>query len=93
MKRSYLKRAGKKTNQWTSARKKLKKIFEAKGITRCELCGSDFGLSFAHSKKRRFITTESDLMEVALLCVVHHEEIEYSGNMFNRITEIIESRD
>lgn len=64
------------------------------GITRCELCGGTFGLSFAHSKKRRFIQTDEDWYEVALLCQKCHETVEFAGHeeMYRAIREIIERR-
>jgi hypothetical protein len=51
------------------------------GITRCESCGTDYGLSFAHRKKRRHYRTLEELTdynEVILLCLREHEEIEKS---------------
>ena len=80
--------------QWNRIRAKLKQTFERQGITRCEVCGSTFALSFAHRLKRRFITTEDELHTVALLCQKHHEELEHSGHerMYDAITAIIEAR-
>ena len=85
---------GKRTNKWNSVRAELKGKFESMGVTRCELCYGTFGLSFAHSKKRRFIQTEEDWREVALLCQPCHEKIEFSGHeeMYNAITKIIGGR-
>jgi hypothetical protein len=77
---------------WENARRKLKQIFENAGITRCEVCQTDWALGFAHRKKRRHITDEKELMTVALLCNPCHERIEYGGDMFNQITAIIERR-
>lgn len=62
------------------------------GITRCEVCGTDNYLSFAHRLKRRDITTDEELRTVALLCITDHERIEYGGNMFDDINEIINRR-
>lgn len=75
-------------------RAKLKKRFEAAGITRCEMCNGSFALSFAHSKKRRFIYTDDDWEEVALLCQTCHDRIEHSGhdNMYNSVMEVIRNR-
>lgn len=85
---------GKRTNKWNAVRAELKRTFEASGITRCEVCYGTFGLSFAHSKKRRFIQTEEDWREVALLCQPCHEKIEFSGheNMYEAIRKIIGGR-
>ena len=47
-------------------RPQLKKRFEALGLTRCEVCTGTFGLSFAHSRKRRNERTtlsESDVRD------------------------------
>ena len=83
-----------RNRKWPTYRAKLKKQFESMGITRCEQCSGTFALSFAHSRKRRFITTEADLMEVALLCQKCHETAEHSGHeeMFETINTIISSR-
>lgn len=85
---------GKRTNKWNYMRQKLRMWFESRGITRCEICNGIFGLSFAHSKKRRFIQTDEDWMEVALLCQKCHERVEHSGHeeMYKAITDIIKRR-
>lgn len=58
------------------------------------MCHGTFGLSFAHSKKRRFIQTDEDWEEVALLCQPCHQKIEFSGheNMYEAVRRIIENR-
>ena len=85
---------GKKTKKWDAVRAKIKKDFEARGITRCEVCGTGLYLGFAHRKKRRFIPLDDpELYIVALLCVTCHEKAEYGGNMFEDITRIIANRD
>lgn len=85
---------GKRTDKWNRVKAKLKKEFESAGITRCEECYGTFGLAFAHSKKRRFIQTDEDWMDVALLCQPCHERIEFSGhdNMYAEIKRIIDNR-
>jgi CO dehydrogenase/acetyl-CoA synthase beta subunit len=85
---------GKRTEKWNRVKNKLKAKFEAAGIMRCELCYGTFGLAFAHSKKRRFIQTDEDWEEVALLCQPCHEKIEFSGhdNMYEAIRNIIDNR-
>jgi putative intracellular protease/amidase len=84
-----------RAKKWPQVRAKLKRQFEAMGITCCEICGSSFALSFAHRLKRRFITTMDELATAALLCQQHHTQIEHSGHerMFETITQIISSRD
>lgn len=86
---------GKRTDKWNRVRAKLKKKFEAMGITRCEVCFGTFGLAFAHAKKRRFIQTDDDWEEVALLCQPCHEKIEFAGHdkMYESVTKIIANRD
>jgi hypothetical protein len=83
-----------KTADWVKARAKIKREFEAMGITRCEQCNSGMFLSFAHRYKRRFITTEDELRTVALLCTPCHTVIEHSGHeqMFDAINAIINRR-
>jgi 5-methylcytosine-specific restriction endonuclease McrA len=84
--------------QWDKIRKKLKKEFEDRGITYCELCGSTFNLSFAHRKKRRFYYSRipgeeerllGDWNEVLLLCIPCHQKIEKDAELtrevFNRL--------
>ncbi len=74
--------------------RELKAEWASKGIDRCEQCFGTFGLSLAHSKKRRFIYTREDYWEVALLCQLCHENIEHSGheNMANEVRRIIANR-
>jgi hypothetical protein len=83
-----------KVNKWDKVRAELKKEFERLGVTCCEMCGGNFALSFAHSLKRRFITTDEQLREVALLCQACHTRVEHSGheNMYDAITRVILNR-
>jgi hypothetical protein len=79
LRRSPLKKAGKKTAEWNRERAKLKEGFQRAGITFCELglqgCWKGNGLSFAHSKKRRNIQG-NELSEVILACINCHGIIE-----------------
>lgn len=86
---------GRKTRQWEKARAELKKDFDRMGIRHCEGCGSTFNLSFAHRLKRRFIVTEDELRQVALLCVPCHQTIEQltHSEMFAFINQLIEKRE
>jgi len=72
-----MKRRGKKTAAWENCRAKLKPRFERAGITVCEFqfsgCWRDNGLGFAHSRKRRNVTTPELLEECALTCNVCHD--------------------
>ena len=92
--RAALKRAGRKARRWAKVRRELKAEFEARGITRCEVCGADDRLGFAHSRKRRNITTDEEMREVALLCNTHHDELELQGEekMRPQIQAIIRRR-
>ena len=74
------------------ANKKLKELYLSKDITRCEMCGGSWGLSFAHRKKRRFYQTLEDLSdfnETLLLCYTCHNRIEYDKQLtedtFNKL--------
>jgi hypothetical protein len=77
---STIKQVGKKGKEWQACRAKLKVAFQRAGITTCELlfpgCWHDNGLGFAHTKKRRNITTEEGLREVALACNRCHDIVE-----------------
>jgi hypothetical protein len=44
------------------------------------------------NKKRRYITTEEELRECALLCQNCHHKAEYSPNMYEIITGVIARR-
>lgn len=91
-----LKRRGEKTDQWEITRKALIPRFEAAGITSCELgyygCFRNNFLSFAHSKKRRFITSQRELEEVCLCCTNCHGRIEFSKDMYEIICKVIARR-
>ena len=93
MKRSPIKRAGKKTRKWNAARAKLKERFLKAGITTCELrlenCTPTNFLSWAHRLKRRNITTQEELETVLLLCENCHWSIEKLGE--TKMSEIVEN--
>lgn len=90
----------KKVDAWAKVRAELKKEFYDKGITQCEGCGFGTALSFAHRLKRRYITDETELRQVALLCMdigEHrgcHNRLEHGDKqvMYDTITAIIEAR-
>lgn len=64
-------------------------MFIEKGITYCEKCGSDFGLSFAHFHKRIWYRSQPeklwDFNQVLLLCLRCHEKIEYDKELTKKI--------
>lgn len=71
---------GKRGKMNREANKRMKAWCESQGITRCEVCGGSWGMSFAHRKKRRFyLTVEelSDPSEFILTCARCHAELEY----------------
>jgi len=65
---------------WLMPNKKLKKIYLDKEITRCELCGSTFILSWHHRHKRRFYNLNkealADFNQTILLCARCHDRLE-----------------
>ena len=82
-------RVGKKTKEWNQARKELKIIYEDKGITYCEVCGTNSFLSFAHRYKRNDPRCEHTYEGTLLLCIPCHEKIEYdqqaTEDLFNKL--------
>ncbi len=84
---------GRKTQEWETARRKLKIAFEAAGITSCEVrckgCWRDNALSFAHSKKRANIKGD-EIYEVVLACAsICHQILEEMPEA--RMTEVVRS--
>lgn len=75
---------GKGTKRNIDANKKLKEIYQAKGISRCELqfqdCMGTWGLGFAHKRKRwEYIKCPEKLAEfneTILACTMCHQKIE-----------------
>jgi len=68
-----------KMNQ--EANRRMHQWCEENGVTRCELCGNDYFLSYAHRSKRRYYNSVKELSdpnEFLLLCVPCHQKIEYS---------------
>lgn len=71
MKKSWIKR---KPTPWDTVRAKLKLRFATVGITRCEECGTDNFLGFAHAVKRWDLKKDAEIgapehiKTVVLLC-------------------------
>lgn len=65
MKRSPMRKVGKKGKINAKADKESKADLSRKGIDYCQLCGRNIGLGRSHSHKRRH---ETNLRRVALLC-------------------------
>lgn len=83
---------GKKTNEWNKARIKLKKIYERKGITTCEIrlpgCWYDNALSFAHRYKRNDPRCEHTFKRTILACVPCHDQIEYDSKLTEKMFKL-----
>jgi len=82
---------GRKTKDWARVRRGLVPRFERVGITSCEIhfpqCWRNDCLSFAHTKKRRFVT---DLTRVVLACAACHTAVEgMSHEEMERVLEKI----
>ena len=73
-----LRRVGKIGRRNISANRKIAKMFQERGIVRCEICGSTFGLSFHHKHHRYHYygcpQMLSDFGQVILLCAKHHNQ-------------------
>lgn len=67
---------GRKGKADAKNRRELKAEFDRRGIRNCEHCGTGFGLTFAHSLKRKDIKTAEQMKECALLCLPEHMRIE-----------------
>lgn len=77
-----MKRIGKIGRANINANRKCKNELEKRGITRCEVCGTDYALTIAHRKKRREYRGDLDGLsrwgEYLLLCQRCHTSIEFS---------------
>jgi len=78
---------------------RLKKMFLDRGLPQtCEIklegCLRTFALSWAHSKKSRFLIEDSDWMEAALACPHCHGKIEAMSHeqMFEHVMKAIKAR-
>jgi len=85
---------GKQTLLNQKSNRILKQIFLEKEILQCELCGSNFHLTFAHRHKRDWYKgKQEDLLysfdQVLLLCLKCHMAIEYdkqkTADVFERL--------
>lgn len=68
---------GKKYHEWKEARERLKVEYLSQGITRCEMCGSSWALSFHHLDKRSTGRAKHTFEDTRLLCIDCHREAEY----------------
>jgi len=80
-----------RTQEWNKARAKLKKEYEEKGITQCELrfngCWMDNTLSFAHRYKRNDPRCEHTFNGTLLVCIPCHNVIEYNRELTEEVFE------
>ena len=62
---------------WFRDKKKLIEIYRQRGVIRCELCGSDWGMSFHHLDKRSSGKAKNTFEDTRLLCAQCHADVEY----------------
>ena len=72
-----MKKAGKRTAKRQAMNRKLDQL----GITRCEVripgkCVDSIMLTWAHSKKSRFLVSDEDWLEACRACIPCHDYIE-----------------
>jgi hypothetical protein len=92
--------AGKRTIKRRAMNLRLKKMFLEKGYQQtCELklegCLRTFALSWAHSRKSRFLTDDEKWMHACLSCCSCHDKAEAMSHdeMFKLVSGAIEKRD
>ena len=75
------------------ANKKLRKIYEDKGITFCEICRTDSFLSWHHRHKRRLYKGREELLseygQTILVCTSCHNELEYNKVAHERAFDLL----
>ena len=72
---------------------KLKRIYEAKGTTTCEIrfpgCLNNWALGFAHRHKRIWYKSQPELLtdynQTVLACVKCHDAIEYDRELTEKV--------
>lgn len=76
------------------ANRKLSKLWQKKGVTQCEICGSRFGLTNMHRHKRRYYYDKPnellwDHNQVIRACLKCHMKYEYdkqaTEELFNKL--------
>lgn len=72
---------------WDKKRAELKIEYQDRDITRCEFCGTDSFLSFAHRYKRNDPRCEHTFKGTLLLCVPCHTTIEYDRDATEKAFE------
>jgi hypothetical protein len=79
---------GKKTKEWIQARKRLEKEYLENGITKCEICHSDWALSFHHLDKRSSGKAKHTFKDTRLLCNRCHDLAEYSKELNEKLRQM-----
>lgn len=99
MRRTAIKKMGKKGDEWTKARKILVAAYGDVCITHCELnivgYHSGFALAFAHGRKRGDLVDDELYTFVVLACQGCHDHIEYDvghDEMARIVRETIDKR-
>lgn len=92
-------KCGKRTLKRRAMNARLKKeVGDRLGIKSCEIkldgCLMDFAMSWAHSRKSRFLVTDEDWMHAALACCYCHDKIEAMSHeaMFKKVSDAIDKR-
>ena len=66
--------------QWERDKKRLIKKYKHAGITRCEVCGGDWILSFHHLDRRSSGRAENTFDGTRLLCAQCHHNADNAPN-------------
>ena len=74
-----------KVEEWQRARELLKEIYLEKDIIRCELCNSNWALSFHHLDKRSSGKAKNTFKDTRLLCINCHQNVEYNKEANNKL--------
>jgi hypothetical protein len=86
---------GKKGKDWIEAKKKLKIIYAAFGITSCEVgldgCWKNNHLTYAHRYKRSNPKTQHTFSQTLLCCLPCHMKIEYNKELTERLFKNLRS--
>lgn len=76
---------GKKSEEWIRARELLKEEYLEKDIIRCELCNSNWALSFHHLDKRSGGKAKHTFKDTRLLCINCHQKVEIDKDANNKL--------
>jgi hypothetical protein len=99
LKRSRMKKNGRKSLDWMKVRRRLSAEFLARGIISCELkyegCWGKGALSWAHGKKRRHLQGDELATLLILSCTPCHQILERlpESEMCAIVENVIAARD